>query len=205
MKHRILLILMVLCTLAACGNNDTTQDNSDESAESASRSDGVGAGTAFYLASLATPQPTAAIPDPTNTPRPDPGPYLSTDRPEPDVLAADFSPPESVADTMLHRSVGQCSSPAGQSSEYITTENEIVYLSCQFLPRRADDRLQSFANSSSITGEPIVYTQQPGASFVLGASGNGYVYAWTNGFWFFSARTLHSRPLLDAFMQDFPY
>jgi hypothetical protein len=58
---------------------------------------------------------------------------------------------------------------------------------------------------AGLPAEPLFWALQGEKSFLLGLSGPGFVYAWTQGPWLFVAQSPQGRAALDEFMQAFPY
>lgn len=135
----------------------------------------------------------------------DPGPYFTPQRTSPDVSPLEFAPPEEVGDFMRVQLRGSCNLGNGQASEYLDTNNQMVYLTCQYAKDGEAAKNYISRLPEVFKAEPIQLKLQGEKSFVLLPSGNGFVYGWTQGAWYFTARSLNGRETLDSFMQNFPY
>jgi len=182
MKKRILgLILFLLLFLAACGGKAQQTDPTPAPAQ----------------------QPTSFSATPSTY---DPGPYFTPRRPAPEDPAT-FQPAAAYGDFAQKDSSGNCLQQRGLNSQYQNEAGETIYFACRFMTRQleAQQAVASVVEANTLSGDPLAYEIQGDESFVLGASGNGFVYAWTHGQWFFLVRSNQGRPPLDAFMQSLPF
>jgi hypothetical protein len=102
---------------------------------------------------------------------------------------------------------GNCQTPEGQHSAYSDPAYQTIQLTCLVMPslEAAQGYLQDLSTSASLSEPPLLFRLQGEASFLLGASGQGFIYAWTHGLWVFVARSPQGRDPLDEFMASFPH
>ena len=184
------LVLLLVAVLAACGGDDDsdTAANNDRAA------------------------PDAAVNTSGNAPAPnvevtyDPGPYFTPRRVAPENPQS-FVPDEQIGAFRRTTLTGSCTDRNGMTGQYVDEASNIVYLQCQYLTRQnsAADAIEALVRNNVLTGQPIVIKLQGAESFLLGTSGQAYVFAWTHEHWFFLVRSLYGRAALDAFMEAFPY
>lgn len=220
-----------LCALALCGmgfwlacSPSPNQEATLAPQASPSLSDEARLSTAVASNAQASPSP---LP-PSVSPSPqtfDPGPYFTPNRPGPEGPAAAFSPPEQVADFRRFQLWGQCEGAAGQTAYYtraaiqstpaLDPQNPApspdplslatLSLTCRYLEYAAQGQTAIEMLLAELSGPPLFMALQGEKSFLLGQSGTGYLYAWTQGRWLFLARSPQGRAPLDDFMQAFPH
>jgi hypothetical protein len=205
------LYLFLILLLGACGGGDAAKPSTDDnpanqpSATPLSNQDRIAT-----AAVLSQQTPTIPVEPPTVTPPPtpnyDPGPYFTPRRQSP-LDPATFVPDEQVGDFTRVEVSGNCLRTSGQSSRYMNTDGEVIYLTCQFMdnPLQAYNVIASITQANVLMGDPIMHKLQDNESFVLGATGEGFLYGWTHRNWLFLARSPLGREALDDFMQAFPY
>jgi len=136
----------------------------------------------------------------------DPGPYFTPQRERPQNPAG-FNPPAELGNFTRVISRGSCISAQGQTSHYATEDFQTVVLTCRYFSSASQARLEieRLGNSRMFASPPIFMELQGEKSFVLGETGEGFIYAWTHSNWLFIAHSLTGREPLDAFMAEFPY
>lgn len=199
--RKILWILLLL--LAGCGGNDKTESLMQPVLPPTSRVPVLSAATSFAL--LPTPTLLQSQVEPTTAPALDPGPYFTPVRSAPPGKPDEFSPPVVVNQFTLMQVRGNCLQSNGQTAEYMNQDREIIYLTCQYTGSTSTAQNQIHRLPQVFNVEPVQMKVQGSKSFALLPSGAGFVYAWTQDAWYFTARSLKGRDLLDDFMQNFPY
>ncbi len=201
LMRKILWILLLL--LAGCGGNEKTASSVQTALPSTSRVPVLSAATSFAL--LPTPTVLQNQVEPTAALVLDPGPYFTPERSAPTGKPEEFTPPVVVNQFTLMQVRGNCLQANGQTAEYINQNREIIYLTCQYTgsTRTAQNQIHRLPQVFNV--EPVQIKVQSSKSFALLPSGAGFVYAWTQDAWYFTARSLNGRDLLDDFMQNFPY
>gem|GEM_PF-3768984 len=202
----------MLLLLAACNGNGDTPSANDGREDAAPTPTLTNAERIEISQTLAALQSSTDIPAPTLTSDVtgvpiDPGPYFTPQRPSPSGAPIDFMPPEDVAGFQQYWLRGVCQSDVGQTTSYQNEAFEVVQLQCLYRnsARLAQNEIQILAESGAITGDPLLYKLQGGTSFILGATGDGFLYGWTHDNWVFIVRSPLGRAPLDTFMQAFPY
>lgn len=204
MKLRICLVLICCLAFSACGGDEKKQSLPPTPAP---LDDQARLGTAaVQSAQDALPTLTPSV-SPTKSPAPyDPGPYFTPRRPSPSDPIT-FMAPNLVGEFTRYQLQGNCQNPDGQRSAYADAEYQTVQLTCYFMPtlEAAQTHLKTLSASDSLSEAPLLFRLQGEESFLLGASGDGFIYAWTHGLWVLVARSPQGREPLDNFMASFPY
>ncbi|HLA43104.1 MAG TPA: hypothetical protein VJZ27_06695 [Aggregatilineales bacterium] len=185
------LVLLFTALLAGCGGDDDAVDSSDSDTESDTENSAqVTDGNEAENIAVTY----------------DPGPYFTPRRSAPENPQT-FIPDEQVDAFRRTTLSGSCTDQGGLTAQYVDETNSIVYLQCRYLNRgnSAEDAIQELISGNTLTGQPIVLKLQGAESFLLGTSGQAYVFAWTHENWFFLVRSLYGRESLDAFMGAFSY
>jgi hypothetical protein len=205
------LYLFLALVLMGCGGGDDAKEEDGQVAPDAPTQTPLSDQDRLATASVLSQQtPTLTVIPATITPVPtpnyDPGPYFTPRRQSPPDPST-FVPDVQIGDFTRASLQGNCQRSSGQSSRYGSSGGAIIYLSCQFMnsSSAAYNLVAGIPNDQILSGEPIVMKLQGDESFILGASGEGFLYIWTHGPWLFTARSPNGREPLDAFMQAFPY
>lgn len=203
MMSKSILMICGLVLLAACGKEKAVPALQPTLPSATQRIAAVPASTSFFIQQTLQAQPTLEGTEVANLL--DPGPYFTPQRPAPTDSPVEFAPPEKVGVFNRTQVRGGCAHKGGQSSEYRSQDNAIIYLTCQYAKTADDAKNYVEVLPQVFQTEPIQMKIQPDKSFVLLRTGEDFLYGWTQGAWYFTARSLDGRQILDAFMQYFPY
>jgi hypothetical protein len=203
MPNKVLSLIIAGLLLTSCGGDEKSSSKSGTEPPNTARTPVMPASTSFAIQQ--TPTGVDAAAEPTAAPILDPGPYFTPQRNAPTGRPENFSPPIVVDKFILMRARGNCAQASGQINEYTHENQEIIYLTCQYTGSATSATNYISQLPAVFNAEPIQLKIQGNQSFGLMPAGKGFVYAWTHDAWYFTARSLNGRELLDEFMQNFPY